>query len=42
LIARNIYELFNSKRGISHFYSACRIDELSRGSVLGYKILINN
>jgi len=42
LIARNDCELFSSNRGISHFNEACRIDELSRGSVLGYEILTNN
>jgi hypothetical protein len=37
LIARNDRELFSSNRGISHLNEACRIDELSRGSVLGLK-----
>ena len=31
-----------ANRGVSHFYTACRIDELSRGSVLGYEIFTNN
>ncbi len=39
LIARNDRELFSSNRGISHLNEACRIDELSRGSILGYEIL---
>jgi hypothetical protein len=39
LIARNVRELFSSNRGISHFYEACRINEVSRGSVLGPEIL---
>jgi len=39
LIARNVCELFSSNRGISHLNETCRIDELSRGSVLGYKII---
>ena len=34
LIARNVRELFSFNRGISHLY---QIDELSRGSVLGFK-----
>ena len=38
LIARNVAELFSSNRGVSHFYAACRINELSRGSVSGPKI----
>ena len=42
LIARNVPELFSSNRGISHLNKACHIDELSRGSVLGPKILINH
>jgi len=42
LIARNDYELFSSNHVVSHFYEACRIDELSRGSVLGYEILTIN
>ena len=41
-IARNDRELFSSNRGVSHLNEACRIDELSRGSVLGYEILTNN
>jgi hypothetical protein len=39
LIARNDRELFSSNRGISYLNKACRIHELSRGSVLGYNIL---
>jgi hypothetical protein len=42
LIARNVCELFSFNRGISHLNEACRIDELSRGSVLGYEILADN
>ena len=38
LIARNVAELFSSNRGVSHFYAARRIDELSRGSLSGYEI----
>jgi len=36
LIARNVCKLFSSNRGISDFYAACCINELSRGSILGY------
>jgi hypothetical protein len=42
LISRNARELFSPNHAVSHFYAACRIDELSRGSVLGYKLLMNN
>jgi hypothetical protein len=42
LIARNDHELFGSNCGISHLNEACRINKLSRGSVLGYEILMNN
>ncbi len=42
LIARNHRELFSSNHVISHLYEACRIDDLSRGSVLEYEILTNN
>ncbi len=35
LIARNLAELFISNCGISFLHEACRIDEMSRGSVLG-------
>jgi hypothetical protein len=42
LIARIDRELFSSNPGVSHLNEACRIDELSRGSVLGYEILTNN
>ena len=31
LIDRNVRELFSSNRGISHFYAACRIDEVREG-----------
>jgi hypothetical protein len=36
LIARNVWQVFNSNHGISH-YAACCIDALSRGSILGIK-----
>jgi hypothetical protein len=39
LIARNVCELFSSNCGVSHFYEAHCIDEASRGSVSGPKIL---
>jgi len=39
LIARNVRELFSSNRGISHVYEAHCIDEVSRASVSGPKIL---
>ena len=42
LIARNDRKLFSSNRSVSHIYAVCRIDELSRGFVLGYEILTNN
>ena len=42
LIARNDRELFSYNRGISHLNKACRIDDPSRGLVLGYEILTNN
>jgi hypothetical protein len=42
LIARNLAELFSSIRGVSYVHEACRINELSRGSVLGNEILTNN
>ncbi len=42
LIARNVAELSSSNRGISHLNETCRINELSRGFVLGYEILTNN
>ena len=42
LIARNDRELFSVNRGVSHLNEARRIDELIRGSVLGYEILVNN
>ena len=37
LIARNDRELFSSNHGVLHLNEARRIDELSRGSVLGLK-----
>jgi len=37
LIARNLAELSSSNRGVSHLHEAHRIDELSRGSILGLK-----
>ena len=39
MIARNVCELFSNNRGVSHFYKAHCIDEVSRGSVLGPEIL---
>ena len=42
LIARNVCMLFSSNRGVSQLNKACYINELSRGSVPGPKILINN
>ena len=39
---KNNLELFSSNRGVSHLNEACRIDELSRVSVLGYEILTND
>jgi len=42
LISVNVCELFSSNRGISYFYTACCINELSRGFVLGCEILTNN
>ncbi len=42
LIARNDRKLFGSNPGLPHLNEACRIDELSKGSVLGYEILTNN
>jgi hypothetical protein len=39
LIARNVCELSSSNCGYSHFYEACCINEVSRGSVSGPKIL---
>jgi hypothetical protein len=41
LIARNVRELFSFNRGISHLNNACRIDDVSRGSLSCYKILTN-
>jgi hypothetical protein len=37
LIARNVANGFLLNRGILHCYKACRIDDMSRGSLLGYK-----
>jgi hypothetical protein len=42
LIAKNVCALSSYNRGGSHVNKACRIDELSRGSDLGYEILKNN
>jgi hypothetical protein len=42
LIARNVHELFSFNRGVSHLNEACRIDDVSRGSLSCYEILINN
>ncbi len=33
MIARNVRELFSFNRGISHLNEACRIDDVSRGSL---------
>ena len=41
-IAINVSELFSTNGAITHFYAACPINELSRGFVLGYRILKNN
>jgi len=42
LIARNLAELSSSNRDVSHLHEAHCINELSRESMLGYKILTNN
>jgi hypothetical protein len=42
LIARNDREIFSFNRGVSHLNNACRIDDVSRGSLLCYEILTNN
>jgi hypothetical protein len=42
LIARNVCELFSFNRGVSHLNEARRIDDVSRGSLLYYEILVNN
>ena len=42
LIARNVRELFSFNRGVSHLNEACRIDDVSRGSLSCYEILTNN
>ena len=42
LISRNVCRLFSSNRVISLLNKECRINELSRGSDLGDKHLINN
>ena len=39
LLVRNVCKLFSSNRAISHIYAAHCINELSRGSILGYEIL---
>ncbi len=38
LIAQNVLELFLFNCGVSHFYAACRINDVSKGFVLGSKI----
>ncbi len=40
LIARNVNKLFLFNRDVSHFYAACCIDELSRGSIKGCEKII--
>ncbi len=42
LIARNVRKLFSFNRGVSHLNEACRIDDMSRGSLSCYEILTNN
>ncbi len=42
LIARNVRELFSFNRGVSHLNEACRINDVSRGSLSYYEILTNN
>jgi hypothetical protein len=42
LIARNVRELFSFNRGVLHLNEACRIDDVSRGSLSCYEILTNN
>ena len=42
LIARNDRELFSFNRGVLHLNNACRIDDVSRGSLSCYEILTNN
>jgi capsule polysaccharide export protein KpsC/LpsZ len=42
LIARNVCELFSFNCVFSHLNEACRIDDVSRGSLLCYEILTNN
>ncbi len=37
LIARNVANGFLLNRGVSHHYEACRIDDVSRGSLSGYE-----
>ena len=39
---RNARELFSVNRGVSHLNNACRIDDVSRGSLPCYEILANN
>jgi len=36
-MARNVAKLFSSNRAVAHFYAACCINELSKGSILGSK-----
>ena len=40
MIHRNVAKLFSANRGVSHLNEARCTNELSRGSNLGYKILI--
>ncbi len=42
LIVRIVRELFSYNRGVSHLNEACRIDDVSRGSLSCYEILTNN
>jgi hypothetical protein len=42
LITRNVCKLFSFNRGVSHLNNACRINDVSRGSLLCYEILTNN
>ena len=42
LIARNVRKLFSFNRVVSHLNEACRIDDVSRGSLSCYEILTNN
>jgi hypothetical protein len=42
LIVRIVRELFSFNRGVSHLNEACRIDDVSRGSLSCYEILTDN